>query len=71
MFSNNTLIDRLSNRFRKSEEEINDSIKYIFSRIAQFIVDGKVFYIYDLGYIYADKTPMLFLEMPILHSMFL
>lgn len=56
MFSNNTLIDRLSNRFRKSEEEINDSIKYIFSRIAQFIVDGKVFYIYDLGYIYADKN---------------
>ena len=56
MFSNNTLIDRLSNRFRKSEEEINDSIKYIFSRIAQFIVDRKVFYIYDLGYIYADKN---------------
>ena len=56
MFSNNTLIDRLSNRFRKSEEEINDSIKYIFSRIAQFIVDGKVFYIYDLGYIYSDKN---------------
>lgn len=56
MFSNNTLIDRLSNRFKKSKEEVNDSIKYIFSKIAPMIVDGKVFYIYDIGYIYVDKN---------------
>ncbi|TKZ35892.1 hypothetical protein [Brachyspira catarrhinii] len=59
MFSNNILIERLSNRFKISEKEIKDSIQYIFSEIASLVVDGKVFYMYDLGFIYADKEANL------------
>ena len=59
MFSNNILIERLSNRFKISKEEINYSIKHIFSEIASLVLEGKVFYMYDLGFIYADKESNL------------
>ena len=59
MFSNNILIERLSNRFKISEKEIKDSIQHIFSEITSLVVDGKVFYMYDLGFIYADKEANL------------
>lgn len=60
MFSNNILIERLSNRFKISEKEINDSIKYIFSEIASLVIDGKVFYMYDLGFIYTKDSKLIF-----------
>ena len=59
MFSNNILIERLSNRFKISEKEIKDSIQHIFSEITSLVVEGKVFYMYDLGFIYADKEANL------------
>ena len=59
MFSNNILIERLSNRFKISENEIKDSMKHIFSEIASLVVDGKVFYMYDLGFIYINKESKL------------
>lgn len=59
MFSNNILIERLSNRFKISEKEINDSIKHIFSEIASLVLNGKVFYMYDLGFIYTNKDSKL------------
>lgn len=59
MFSNNILIERLSNRFKISEKEINDSIKHIFSEISSLVINGKVFYMYDLGFIYANKDSKL------------
>ena len=60
MFSNNILIERLSNRFKISEKEINDSIKHIFSEIALLIIDGKVFHMYDLGFIYTKDSKLIF-----------
>ena len=59
MFSNNILIERLSNRFKISEKEINDSIKHIFSEISSLILNGKVFYMYDLGFIFINKDSKL------------
>lgn len=59
MINNNILIERLSNRFKISETEINDSIKHIFSEIASIVLEGKVFYMYDLGFIYVDKESNL------------
>ena len=59
MFSNNILIERLSNRFKISEKEINDSIKHIFSEITSLVLNGKVFYMYDLGFIYTSKDSEL------------
>lgn len=59
MLKNDILIKRLSDRFKKSEEEINDSIKYIFSKITSLILEGKVVYIYDIGFIYVDKSSNL------------
>lgn len=56
---NNILIERLSNRFKISETEIKDSIKHIFSEIALVVIEGKVFYMYDLGFIYVDKDSNL------------
>lgn len=59
MVNNNILIERLSKRFKISEMEINDSIKHIFSEITSVVLEGKVFYMYDLGFIYVDKESNL------------
>ena len=57
MFStNNTLIERLSSRLRTTKTEINKLINELFSSITPYVLNNKVFYMYELGYIYLDKN---------------
>ena len=57
MFStNNILIERLSSRLRTTKTEINKLINELFSSITPYILNNKVFYMYELGYIYLDKN---------------
>ena len=57
MFStNNTLIERLSSRLRTTKAEINKLINELFSSITPYVLNNKVFYMYELGYIYLDKN---------------
>ncbi|WP_281816032.1 hypothetical protein [Brachyspira pilosicoli] len=57
MFSTNSiLIDRLSSRLRTTKTEINKLISELFSSITPYVLNNKVFYMYELGYIYLDKN---------------
>ena len=57
MFStNNMLIERLSSRLRTTKTEINKLINELFSSITPYVLNNKVFYMYELGYIYLDKN---------------
>lgn len=57
MFSTNAiLIDRLSSRLRTTKTEINKLISELFSSITPYVLNNKVFYMYELGYIYLDKN---------------
>ncbi|WP_157151930.1 hypothetical protein [Brachyspira sp. SAP_772] len=57
MFSTNgILIDRLSSRLRTTKTEINKLINELFSSITPYVLNNKVFYMYELGYIYLDKN---------------
>ena len=57
MFSTNSiLIDRLSSRLRTTKTEINKLINELFSSITSYVLNNKIFYMYELGYIYLDKN---------------
>ena len=57
MFSTNSiLIDRLFSRLRTTKTEVNKLINELFSSITPYILNNKVFYMYELGYIYLDKN---------------
>lgn len=57
MFSTNSiLIDRLFSRLRTTKTEVNKLINELFSSITPYVLNNKVFYMYELGYIYLDKN---------------